>query len=841
MFRFAPRNAPLVLFDLLAGGASAATRRSGPTTTGPISATRPTVGLEPRRRKTWGPMRFARIKGLARTFFQVGLISGLLVAPAMGQNYCKKVFDDFIPSSQIPPNYSGSVLLRLETFDIYTSKGKYVGTFKLTSTLHGEVAITLGGAPYSIDPIGNPNGVYNTQDTLAIMHSFCPGGITRAVSGPSSLPGERPKTANAASTAPPSGQAAGSFAEGDFNGDGIPDSVSTGFGKVIVNLYNSAGQVGAVNVYNVGVGNVDSGPILAADFNGDGVLDLAVLVTPSSISFTLPQGNLAILLGKGDGTFGAPVYFPAGSSPGSLAAADFNGDSKLDLAVGNTTAILGANGYPNGSAGSISILLRKGDGTFPAPASYSVGASPESIVATDFNGDGYTDLAILDAGYSTGPTQSNALRWVLLGNGNGTFRTPIGGPAGTGTGSLSYADLNRDGKEDLIVADFDYSAIAGLMGNGDGTFQPAQSHVAGAQPVSVGVIPLGDGNTALFTADNVSGSLVVNLAASNGHINGPALQMIGTQPAAVAVADLNGDGKPDIVWTDTAAGPSSCPRCGGALYVLLKSGGGLFAAPVTYSVGGSTGATAVADVNHDGKPDLIVLDGNGIEVLLGKGDGTFGTVQASPAPAGPNSVIAVADFNSDGKADLAVLSCSVANCGFGSSGSVSILLGNGNGTFSLGTSIPLPGGAIAGGLVAADFNGDGKTDLAVSYGPQDPTQPGAAVTVLLGDGHGAFHSSAVIPMSAGGLAAADLNKDGKLDLLARVTDQSTFSRYIAVALGKGDGTFQPLSLTQTATAGPGIVVADLDRDGNADLVLSDCCGLTESLVHAGQWRWNLSA
>jgi len=215
-------------------------------------------------------------------------------------------------------------------------------------------------------------------------------------------------------------------------------------------------------------------------------------------------------------------------------------------------------------------------------------------------------------------------------------------------------------------------------------------------------------------------------------------------------------------------------------------------------------------VNNDGKLDLITEDGNGIDVLLGKGDGTFGPAQTSSAAFG-QAGFAIADFNSDGKPDLAF---------FNFSGDVSILLGNGNGTFSPGSTLSLAAGATPAGIVAGDFNDDGKQDLAVVYDPADFTQP-AAINVLLGDGHGAFHASAVVsvPGNVLGLNAADLNRDGKLDLIARYL--TTQSPAIAISLGEGDGTFQAPSSTATVTGGSSIVVTDVNGDGIPDLVLSD--------------------
>ena len=717
----------------------------------------------------------------ARTFLHVAMTACLLAVPAMGQYKCKRIFDG---QFTVPNPNGGTLLVVVVKYKLFNSKGKEVGVLQRSLTEgsndNNKIQLEVNGIPFTSDP-NNPDGIYSEPDGNTLQTSLCS-------LGEDLLSHPDYQSHAATTTSPlPFGQAAGSYVEADFNGDGIVDSAQAGSGRVVVSLYNAAGQVASTASYTLGQ---DSGQLVTGDFNGDGVTDLAAVVIPNSAS---AQGTVAILLGKADGTFGNPAYFPVGSYPSPLAVGDFNGDHKLDLAVGNTT----------GNAGSVSNLLGKGDGTFSAPANISVGTSPGSIVATDLNGDGHTDLATLDA-FSGGSL------WVLLGNGTGAFGAPIGGPTGTGQGSLGYADLNHDGKQDLVIADFESSAIATLLGNGDGTFQTAQSYVAGAQPVNVGVSSLPNGTTALFTVDNVTNNMIVNFAAGNGQIDSPALQTIGKQPGAVTAADLNGDGKPDIVWTDSSAG---------ALYVLLNSGAGL-APPVTYSVGSTPSATTVADVNNDGKPDLIVQDGNGIDVLLGVGNGDFRRGAGI------------------GRSRRPILFC---NCSRRFQLGWQTRCGSAEHqwqcldpprewqrTFSQGASVAVPGGTRLAGLVTADFNGDGKADLAVSYNPQDLSQPGA-VNVFLGDGHGAFYSSAVIPVPGIvlGMATADLNKDSKFDLLARVL-VSSGSPQIAIALGKGDGTFQPVSSVQTATGGPVVAITDLDGDGNKDLVLSDCCGLTEA-------------
>jgi hypothetical protein len=143
-------------------------------------------------------------------------------------------------------------------------------------------------------------------------------------------------------------------------------------------------------------------------------------------------------------------------------------------------------------------------------------------------------------------------------------------------GRLAYADLNHDGKLDLLIPDRLASAMEVMMGNGDGTFRPDKEYLAAAQPLSIGILPLDDGNTALATADNAASGLFLHFVNSDGTVQSPELQMIGARLPAVTAADLNGDHQPDLVMTDADAGQ---------IYVKLATGMTQFACPVAYPAG----------------------------------------------------------------------------------------------------------------------------------------------------------------------------------------------------------------------------------------------------------------
>ncbi len=326
---------------------------------------------------------------------------------------------------------------------------------------------------------------------------------------------------------------------GDFNGDGIPDLATpdSATGVVAIFLGKGDGTFQPAKFASTGTGSMPLA-LAAADFNADGKLDLAVALAN--------QGAVAILLGNGDGTF-QPARFvtTAGSAlyhPIALAVADFNHDGRLDIATANNS--LGA-----------SVLLGNGDGSFQPYKLLGSSQGPTWIAAGDFNHDGDPDLAVT--------TSSNTVD-ISMGNGDGTFQgyTSIATGGGSNPQSVAVADLDGDGNSDLVVACYGANAVGVLLGNGDGTFLPIELYAAGAEPISVAVGDLNlDGIPDLVVTNFGSNSL--SLFQGNGDgtfLPLPAYSTTsGSQPAASVIADLDAEGAPEIV---TALYESS------ALYVL---------------------------------------------------------------------------------------------------------------------------------------------------------------------------------------------------------------------------------------------------------------------------------
>ena len=290
---------------------------------------------------------------------------------------------------------------------------------------------------------------------------------------------------------------------------------------------------------------------------------------------------------------------------------------------------------------------------------------------------------------------------------------PRGFDAGSGPQSVAVGDFNGDGKPDLAVVNSYSNNVSILLGNGDGTFQIHVDYPTGAQPGSVAIGDFnGDGKLDLAVVNSYSNNVSVLLGNGNGTFQ-PAVSYgtgSGTGPAFVAVGDFNRDGKLDLAVANSNSTYVS---------VLLGNGDGTFQTAVNYDVGGAPTSIAVGDFNHDGKLDLAVAvpvpgPSTYVSMLLGNGDGTFQTAVNYNAPYAPDAV-AVGDFNGDGNLDLVVGN---------RSSNISVFLGNGDGTFR--TAVNYSAGYNPSSVAVGDFNNDGTLDLAVANSGSSTT-----VTVLL--------------------------------------------------------------------------------------------------------------
>ncbi|MBZ5617064.1 MAG: VCBS repeat-containing protein [Acidobacteriia bacterium] len=463
---------------------------------------------------------------------------------------------------------------------------------------------------------------------------------------------------------------------------------------------------------------------VVADFNGDGNLDVAAYLQKSVVN---------LYFGNGDGTFQPPVYRWTSPMDGNVLAGDFNGDGKPDLLT------------TRGS--EIDIFLNKGNAKFWPPVGYLMLGGP---VLADLNGDRMTDVIFLRRTAS-----DNAVAIPALAGVGGTFSFPRSYflPGGGYASSMMAGDLNNDGKLDLVEVNQESATWRGghlnrLLGNGDGTFKWLPDLLTGGRTSFFGMLcDLNhDGKLDVLVASG--DSINVRLGLGDGNFQSPLNYPVQSSWPVVAVADFNGDGIPDVAVNRMVWGPGG---------ILLGNGDGTFRGGA--SLPAEFDWLVAADFNGDGKQDLGVATPTAAGIMLGNGDGTFRPI--SGLRSGHTERLLAADFNLDGKLDLAAVGTTASGNSI-----ASVYLGNGDGTLQLARNTWIHGGVSPGGAVAADFNRDGKVDLAVSL------ISSAQVALLPGDGAGRFQLPTFYFGGGGRLVAGDFDRNGTEDL-AVITSERT--------------------------------------------------------------------
>jgi Bacterial Ig-like domain (group 3)/FG-GAP-like repeat len=626
------------------------------------------------------------------------------------------------------------------------------------------------------------------------------------------------------------------------------------------------GFVAATQIPSGGGANGWQIGVLSGDFNGDGKKDLVSQVQ-NYVSGSWVY-SISVVLSNGDGTFQAPILTPSVSNGGctQVSVGDLNGDKKDDLIVVQQGGCTGGNS-------TAQVLLSNGDGTFTAGNSYTITSNYlAGGILADSNADGKLDIVAVDQ-------NAPANVWTLLGNGDGTFQAATSVALSGVAGNYAFfADLNGDGLLDVADMDYDSGQLTVYLATSATTYASAVSYTT-----SDGVY-----NTCSLTSGDLSGDGKPEVVASNCNAdtvtvyvnNGDGSFQTGVyypvalnQPngtnadvysEAVSIGDVNGDGKADILSSNTD---------GGDITVLLGNGDGTFSSPtVGYATGGYPGSPAIiADFDGDGKIDVIVSDSMYSFVYLkGYGDGSFRSALDYYAPLPGNTTaygitVASGDFNGDGYPDFVLGNCcnnsigvtvflsrpdgslqpgvNYANSSFSNSQlnyvavadfnkdgkpdiaaidvdnqQVQIFTNNGDGTFTVGSTYASDSqGGYPEAIVTGDFNKDGFQDIAIA----NNNNGGQDVAILLNDGTGNF--LAPIPYSLSGefntigMAAADLNNDGKLDLIVPLS----YGSNVAILLGNGDGTFQAETDLTTISANPfAVAVADFNGDGKMDMAIS---------------------
>jgi len=472
----------------------------------------------------------------------------------------------------------------------------------------------------------------------------------------------------------------------DMDGDGHPDMVVGTQANTIEILHGNAD--GTFATTSSGGATLNSYPIVlaVADFNSDGVLDLAVE----------DGSGLGILLGTGSLNYAPVVPYGLGTSSYTFTVADFNRDGHLDCALA--------------APGGIALLLGKTGGTLQSFDLYDVGQGVNAIASADFNGDHIADIAIAEGSQGMG---------ILLGKGDGTFTLKSNTAVTGGTGSIVLSgDFNGDGKEDLFFTGNNSSGVV-LFGSGNGTFGPP---VDLTQFQQVGFVAAGvgdfnnDGRSDLVSLNYESYDVLLGQSNETFQLFTAPFYLLQSS-IAPAIGDFNKDGHLDMVM----AGP-------GTIQVLLGNGDGTFKLGRTINplIAGNSacGASsfATADLDGDGNLDLVALASSCAEIFYGNGDGTFQDPVVLPLEQ-PYNRLVIADVNGDHLPDLVFYNASV----------IGIVHSAGQRAFSAETHY-LPG--TNGNIVVQDFNGDGLPDIAV-------TGAGTTVAVLLNEPGGNLTTGAL--------------------------------------------------------------------------------------------------
>ncbi len=683
----------------------------------------------------------------------------------------------------------------------------------------GTVTIASGSAKATIGiPIFN-DGVYNNPG-LAFSVELT--GVTDVVGPPISLAG---KTDFATGSAPRSVTAA------DLNGDGKPDMIVANYSPNTVSVLLNTTAPGATTpsfaaqtAFATG-----AGPhfVTAADVNGDGKLDLIVA--------NLESNTVSVLLnatapGATTPSFAAQKTFATGSGPHFVAVADVNGDGKPDLAVANL------------DSNTVSVLLNTTatgatTASFAAQKTFATGSGPESVTAADLNGDGKPDLAV--ANYDSN-TMSVLLNTTAPGAAAPSFAAQTTFATGSAPHFLTAADVNGDGKPDTIFANLDSDTISVLLnttapGAATASFAAQQTFATGSEPTSVTTADLnGDGKPDVIVANfdantmsvlrntTVPGATTASFAAQQTFTTGSA-------PGRVTAADVNGDGKPDLIVVNLGANSVSVLLNTTALATTSPS----FTTQQTSTAGSEPVSVTAADLNGDGKRDLVVAnyDSNTVSVLLnttatGATTASFAAPQSFAAGSEPRSVT-TADLNGDGKPDVIVANYD--------SNTVSVLLNTtapGAATASFAAQQALATGTGPISVTAADVNGDGKPDLVVA------NYDSATVSVLLntttpGATTPSFAAQKTFATGTGprSVTATDLNGDGKPDLIVANLDSATVSVLLnTTAPGATAPSFAAQGAFAAGSEPHSVTTTDVNGDGKPDVIVANQGGNTVSVL-----------
>lgn len=590
------------------------------------------------------------------------------------------------------------------------------------------------------------------------------------------------------------GSELGSLLVADVNGDGGRDLLITEPGESRLSLLLRAAPAvsgvafGAPSTISTGA---RPGRVALRDVNDDGRPDLLI---PSIDANTLTIRRGLATAGAFDG--GTDIAVADG--PAAVAVNDVDGDGRLDLVTADSTGQ------------TISILLqdKTAAGTFAGPSTIMVGPMPVALGVRDFDKNGRPDVAVA----VQGAMRLSLIKSAIADECDPGFTGVIALSTAKAPRRLRVADVNADGKPDLLTVNRDSNSLSLFKGLGNGRFAPKSDIMVSTSPRDFAIGDLNnDGIADLASADLGANAVSLVLATAPGAYGAVMPLAPGNQPSRVAIGDLNGDGLNDLaVALDSV----------GTIVVLRQTAGmaGSFDAPIDLGTGGVARILEVADVNADGFADLIYSNLGSARLSIRFQDRTNpGTLlPAFDVPMGPSPAgLTLADLDGNGLLDVAVAD-DIADA-------VVVALQTAPGV--LNVTGPFVAGNGASSVIAADINADGTLDLATA------NENGNTLAVLLGTGGGGFGTATEISAGARprSIGAADVNGDGRVDLLSLnpVTGSGIDTLTVLSQASTGPaGVFNTAPSTTTGLQANSLVLVDLDLDGAPEAVTAGAGSLS---------------